>query len=74
MKVLVPGSSAFLCAPVILSKIKQKEFSFFDSPDLQDLFMASRSAIARVQRHAIKRHGTAHHLCPDIAARLEGKT
>ena len=58
----------------VSSKVEQQYLGGFDSFDLQDLFLASSRAIARVQRRTIKRHGTARHLCPDIATRLDGKT
>lgn len=58
----------------VSSKVEHEKFSCFGSSNLQNFVFADSRAIARVQRHTIKRHGTARHLCPDIATRLEGKT
>ena len=68
------SSSAALIACYLSSQIEYKNLGVIESLELQRAFFADSRAIARVQRHTIKRHGTARHLCPDIATRLEGKT
>src|SRR5258708_39855197 len=67
------SSRAALIACYLSSQIEYKNLGVIERLELQRAFFANSRAIACVQQHTIKLHGTARHLCPDIAARLEGK-
>src|SRR4029434_643932 len=55
------------------SQIEQKKLSVVDCLDLQNLFLTGGSAVARAQERAAEHSGTARHLYPGAAIRVQAK-
>jgi hypothetical protein len=61
-----PSETAPCVSDGDLGQIEQQSFSFLRSHNVQQIFLADRSAIARTKRRLIKRHSAPRYLQPSL--------